>query len=137
MIQKNQAFLKMFVLELDDLHQDIELLIERYKDAREHESITNYVFMENVALMKNELFGIDSFLSEVQSLNPDNFKDIHELIDHCRELLISRSHEKGIAPSAIVLAERKMQKILLYIEGQQGQCVCSTCEDLSVINFSH
>ncbi|HEX3020071.1 MAG TPA: hypothetical protein VHP36_07200 [Chitinispirillaceae bacterium] len=108
----------MFILELEDLHQDIKLLIERCKDAREHDSITNYVFMENIALMENEFFGIDSFLSEVRSIKTDDFSDVHELIDNCRQLLTKRCHEKGIAPSALVLADRKMKKILSYIDGQ-------------------
>ncbi|HEX2957091.1 MAG TPA: hypothetical protein VHO70_09665 [Chitinispirillaceae bacterium] len=136
MIQKNKTFLKMFILELEDLHQDIKLLIERYKDAREHESITNYVFMENIALMKNELFGIDSFHSEVKNLKPDNFSDIDELIAYCRQLLTKRCQEKGIAPSAIVLAERKMKKILTYIDRQQEESCSSTLDGMSALHSS-
>jgi hypothetical protein len=116
MLEKIKVFITMFIVELEDLHQDIELLIERYKDEHDHDVISNYVFLENLALMKNELFGIDSFLQEVKDIVPTDFTDVYELIDFLKKRLLNRCHDKGIASSAFILSERKMNKVLSYIE---------------------
>ncbi|MBN1604214.1 MAG: hypothetical protein JW915_21570 [Chitinispirillaceae bacterium] len=116
MLEKVTMFLQMFTMELEDLHKDIELLIEKYKDEHDHEVISNYVFLENLALMKNELFGIDSFLQEVKEIVPASYTDVHDLITHLKKQLLNRCHEKGIASSAFILSERKMNKVLSYID---------------------
>lgn len=116
MLEKISMFVQMFTLELEDLHKDIELLIKKYKDEHDHDIISNYVFLENLALMKNELFGIDSFLQEVKEINPSSYTDVHELITYLKQQLLNRCHEKGIASSAFVLSERKMNKVLSYID---------------------
>ncbi len=121
MHQKINTFLKMFAIELEDLHEDVELLIERYCDEHDHEVISNHVFYENVALMNNELFGIDSFLDEVRQIDPLGFKDTNELIDSLKKRLRERCANKGIAASAYILAERKMNKVLAYVEGHSSR----------------
>lgn len=117
------AFLKMFDMELEDLHEDIGLLIEKYRDAHDHEVISNYVFYENLALMSNEMFGIDSFREEVRQIDPDRFQNTCDLIETLKQQLADRCRKKGIASAALILAERKMAKILAYIEKQPAQPV--------------
>ena len=116
---KTKTFLTLFELELDDLHQDIELLIAQYKVDHDHEVISNYVFYENIALMNNELFGIDSFREEVRKSNYMDYTDSVELVNTLKKRLLERCRDKGIASSAYILAERKMKKILAYIEHEQ------------------
>ena len=115
MHEKVKPFLKMF--ELEDLQKDIELLIEQYKDEHDHEIISNYVFLENIALMSNELFGVNSFIEVVRSTHPAEYTDTRSLIDDLTKNLPGRCRQKGIASAAYILAERKMSKVLAYIEG--------------------
>jgi len=117
MQEKIRCFITMFTIELEDLHKDVELIIQKYKDEHDHEVISNYVFLENLALMKNELFGIDSFLQEVKDITPTDFEDVHQIIDYLKKQCLNRCREKGIASAAYVLSERKMVKVLSYIEG--------------------
>ncbi len=116
MVEKVHVFLKMFEMELEDLHKDIELLIAKYKDEHDHQVISNYVFLENVAVMDNELFGVDSFLEEVRSLDGSGYSDVITLIHDLTRHIEQRCHERGIAMAVAVLAERKMKKVLAYIE---------------------
>jgi hypothetical protein len=116
MLAKIQSFLTMFEMELDDLHQDVELLIAQYTIDHDHEAISNYVFYENLALMRNELFGIDSFRSEVRDISPVHYNNVYELIEDLKKRLLQRCHDKGIAAAAYILSERKMNKIISYIE---------------------
>ena len=115
---KIKTFLTLFEIELEDLHQDINLLIAQYKVDHDREAISNYVFYENIALMNNELFGINSFREEVRTINETDFMEIDLLINHLKKRLLERCHDKGIAASAYILAERKMNKIRTYIESE-------------------
>ena len=119
MHEKVQTFLTLFEIELNDLQKDIELLIERYREDHDKEVISNYVFLENIALMKNELFGIDSFRDLVRSIEPTDYCSTILLADDLRCNLRERCRSRGIAASIYLLAERKIRKILSYIEHQQ------------------
>ena len=113
---KTAVFLRMFEIELEDLHRDIELLIDRYTDEHDHEVISNYVFLENIALMNNELFGIDSFIETVRNTDPLLYGSVDQLIDALTAQLRQRCREKGYASSVCVLADRKMKKVHSYLE---------------------
>jgi hypothetical protein len=113
---KIRVFLKMFEMELEDLHKDIEMLIDHYTDEHDHEVISNYVFLENIAVMDNELFGIDSFIEAVRSTDPARFTTVTALMSALSDMLRRRCREKGYATPVCVLAERKMNKISSYIE---------------------
>jgi hypothetical protein len=65
--------------------------------------------------MKNELFGIDSFLQEVKEINPSSYTDVHELITYLKQQLLNRCHEKG-SHLQHLFSETKMNKVLSYID---------------------
>lgn len=44
MLDKVDAFLRILLVELEDLESDIELLIEKYSKDHKDEKISNYVF---------------------------------------------------------------------------------------------
>ena len=127
----------MFEMELDDLHTDIELLIDRYTDEHDHEAISNYVFLENIALMNNELFGIDSFIEEVRRIDSSRFTGVVELIGFLTATLHQRCREKGYATSVCVLAERKMNKIHSYLESDRLEWEQPTTGQSSVPGILH
>ncbi|MBN1759619.1 MAG: hypothetical protein JW863_14930 [Chitinispirillaceae bacterium] len=137
MHEKSRVFLRMFEMELEDLHKDIEMLIDRYTDEHDHEAISNYVFLENIALMNNELFGIDSFIEEVRGTDPSRFSGVAELIDFLTAQLYRRCREKGYATSACVLAERKMRKINSYLESDRLEWEHHTIGQSSVPGILH
>jgi hypothetical protein len=50
------AFIAILEVELQDLEHDIQLLMADSEERHNHEEISNYVYMENLALLQKELF---------------------------------------------------------------------------------
>ena len=111
-----QSFIEM---ELDDLHKDIELLIAQYKIDHANESVSNYRFFENIVHINNELFGNGGLQEEISTLNLTDFTNLEEFSNNLKKKILVTCHEKGIAPAAYLLIERKIKKILVYIEQSQ------------------
>ena len=116
MLKKKEAFLKILCIELEDLNEDIDLLIKNSKEKFSHDEISNYVFLENLAVLKNELIGVKSFCGDVKNTNPAEYETLKDMMDDLIKKLKLRIHEKGLAHSIIVLVERKMKKVIGYIE---------------------
>ena len=115
MHNKTVAFLEILKVELQDLDEDIKILIEEYKEKHSRDEISNYVFLENLAVLKNELFGVEGFYKHVENINPSDYKTLADLINNLMEVLKVRIHEKGLAHSLINMVERKINKILKYV----------------------
>ena len=65
MINKKRAFLKLLIIELEDLDDDINLLINEWeRKSQTHES-TVYVCKQNLAVLHNELFGIKDYIKVI------------------------------------------------------------------------
>ena len=116
MLKKREAFLKILCIELEDLDDDIQALILECEDKHCNEEISNYVFLENLAVLRNELFGVESFLVDVKSIKPEDYENIDLLIEDLMKKLEARIHEKGIAHSIVNLINRKMEKVKKYID---------------------
>lgn len=116
MIKQKQAFVKILLIELDDLDQDIELLIKEYELKHDKAEISEYVFHENLALMQREFFGVKGFRHTLRNIDPAAFatlEDLHQAVD---KLLQEAIREKGLPNSILLLVRRKMDKVLRYIE---------------------
>jgi hypothetical protein len=115
-MHRKKSFLDIFAVELQDLDEDIQMLIDEYNQKHDKGKITNYVWMENIALMRNELTGVESFISEVKRMNADNYETVDALIDDLRGRIKKRVEEKGLAESVIMLIDRKIKKVSEYIK---------------------
>jgi recombination DNA repair RAD52 pathway protein len=112
---KKEKFLKVLIVELEDLDEDIKMLIEECKDKHSHEEISNYVYLENIAVLQNELFGVEGFIEDIRSINIDDFETVENLIDDLLKQIKERVREKGLVHSIIYLVERKIKKVAYYI----------------------
>ncbi len=120
MIHKKHAFIKILETELDDLSEDINLLTSSYRERHDRNEISDYVFLENLATMQNELFGVAGFAQDVDEIDPEEFESLDDMISYLRTELEQRVKERGVAPSVIYLVGRKMDKVRGYVEGCAG-----------------
>jgi hypothetical protein len=116
MKEKKLKFIRILNAELDDLMEDIELLMGAYKQRCEKGEITNYVFMENQAVFKNEIAYLNEFARLVQRMDLDRFQTMEELCAFV-ESEFKQNRKKGCyTPSIESVMERKLQKVLLYVK---------------------
>ncbi len=117
-----RRFLKVLVVELEDLDTHIEELVqvqnERYAARLESE----YVCLENVATLRNEACGLHHFVRIVNTIDLDQFQDLDQLIDHLRRTFRAELKRCGLAPAAYVFAERKMARVEHYVKESEHWC---------------
>ncbi|MBN2445060.1 MAG: hypothetical protein JXJ04_27135 [Spirochaetales bacterium] len=108
-------FLKILQIEMEDLESDIEYLIERLKQRSEKQEITDYVFMQNLAVLKNQICGISSFMKIVDSIDPNDYKDIESFLCDVKARFTARIDEYGLGSGIYTLIQRKIDKVYMYI----------------------
>jgi hypothetical protein len=115
-IKKN--YLKILRIEINDLHADIEQFIDATKKEKEKGILTNYVFLENLTVFKNELFGIDYFFKVLDETNPVEFKTLDEMIEHIRKNFAKIISRSCISKEITCYIERKLVKVKKYVTQQ-------------------
>ena len=108
-------YLNILKIELEDLHQDIESLIEECKKERERGHLSKYVCLENLAMFKRELLSMDNFFKVLNEINPDDFETLDEMIVYLKNCFISKVNEHGFAEAIGFYVERKLEKVAKYI----------------------
>ena len=116
MHHKIDAFIRILLIELEDIDSDIKMLIDKYNRDHENEKISNYVFKENIALAHNELFGVEGLYEQVKEFRPEDFKSVDDVISKIDDKLDILCRKKGYVRSICVLVKRKTDKVLRYIE---------------------
>ncbi len=109
------VFLRIFQFELKDLMKDINELINSYKEKYNKEIISHYVFLENVALMKNELSGLKVFLNEIVSFKVKEYDTLDDLITETRSRLKSIIKKKHLVKALENLINPKIDKVYRYV----------------------
>jgi hypothetical protein len=116
MLHKKEAFTTFLSIELEDLHEDIDLLIKQLKEKFNHQTITHYVFLENVCTLKSELFGVESIYEYIKNLDTNAYGTLDELHSAVRGELTRRIKEAGLPDAVIYFIDRKIAKVSHYLE---------------------
>ncbi|MBN2280926.1 MAG: hypothetical protein JXQ65_10120 [Candidatus Marinimicrobia bacterium] len=115
MKQKIKNYLTIIHLELEDLDEDIQFLINEVHKKKEHGGLTNYVFLENQALLKNEIRALECFRKIIKKTSPEDFRSVDELIEYLREEFRIVVDANSYAEAILIFTDRKMQKVKNYI----------------------
>ena len=115
MHNRRKHFLQILEIEMDDLKEDIDLLMEQCEDEKKEDKLTDYVFLNNMALFRNEEVGLEHFKTILQNIDPDAFPDLDSLILHCKEMFLDKIKACGLAPFIDILVERKIKKVARYV----------------------
>ena len=115
MHNKKKCFLQILAIEMEDLREDIDLLIEHCNQEEHKGQLTEHVFFSNIALFRNEERGLDQFAAIIRETDPERFSDLETLIAHIRSAFIQKIRECGLAPFIDLLVERKMEKVIRYV----------------------
>ena len=116
MTEHKKKFISIMKIELEDLIEDLNHLVDDYRDKKEHDLITNYVFMENLALLQHEMYGIKKFSQFISSLNLSEFKDINGISEHIKEVLEKKITSSDFASCLFPMICRRLVKAAHYVE---------------------
>lgn len=115
MKNKIRNYLTIIYLEIEDLEEDIKYLIGKVEKRKKDGELTNYVFLENQALLKNEIHALESFKNLIKKCTPDDFGSIDGLIQYLREEFKVIVDANSYAEAIMIFVDRKMQKVKTYV----------------------
>lgn len=109
MTQSKEQYLKIFKFELTNLMDDISDLIKYEKELHDMNKHTNFVYLENLVVLKDEIMGINGILGKIDdltgSLTEDNF------IEELQKSIQNFVDKRGYPPAVMELIKRKIKNI--------------------------
>ncbi|MCK9483892.1 MAG: hypothetical protein M0R34_05970 [Candidatus Marinimicrobia bacterium] len=104
-------FVAILKVEIEDLSADIELLIAECQKKKDAGIITDYVYMENIALYRHELLAVQSFARLLEQTEPDRFEKLDDLVAYLSDAFRAGGYVRAIN----ICIERKMNKVTRYV----------------------
>ena len=111
-----ERYIDILKVELADLGSDLDLLVEDYRRRKEKDEITNYVFLENLAVLKREMYGINNLVEVLDGLETEAFDDLDAMIAAIESGFQLAIREHDLADALFPLAQKKMKKVKAYFE---------------------
>lgn len=115
MYEHKRKFVSIVKAELDDLIEDLNHLVDDYKEKKDHDLITSYVFLENLALLRHEMYGIRRISDVISTLKLEDYKDIREISDCIKEILENKISGSDFAGCLLPMISRKIDKAANYV----------------------
>ena len=110
-----KRYLQILDIELDDLKEDIEIMIEKNEERGKEGRITQYVLLENLAVLRNELCGIGSFRKILKEFDPTCYSSIEDFINTIEVRFKKQIQDCGLVEGIYHIIERKLRKVLKYV----------------------
>lgn len=113
--KKLEKFIKILKIELDDVEEDLRRLEEYNKAKALTGEISNYVSLENLAVIKDELMGIRRIAGTLDTVKPEEYRDIEDFIQKFETYCRQNSRNADLPESVYVLFNRKIEKIKQFM----------------------
>ncbi|HAK46671.1 MAG TPA: hypothetical protein DCO79_12240 [Spirochaeta sp.] len=111
---KTRKYLEILKIELEDLIYDLEFSENVLaKRLQEHE-ITEYVFLENIGLLKKEILGIERIKLMLKE-SDKQIGSINELRDRIESYFQDEIKSAGLPDVVFLLISRKLEKVCRYM----------------------
>ena len=113
--EMKKKYLKILRIEIEDLKYDVEGLIEECNKEHENGQLSEYVFLGNLVIFRKEILGLGEFSNILDSIDPDRFESLDEMIDFIRKSFIDKIKEYNLIKAIILYVERKLEKVKKYV----------------------
>ena len=105
----NDKYLKILKLELNNLIDDVSALIDYEKTLHENQQHSNYVYLENLVVLKDEIMGFQGILHELD--NTFFQFDKSNITEELTMFIKSYVNKHGYPMAIYELIKRKIDKI--------------------------
>jgi len=113
---EKRKYISILDLELESLEEDIGLLIDDHKRRKEQGEITNYVLLENLALLQSQMNGIASFRHLLASIDPESYSDLNSLVRDIHSRIKAVMDKSSFPESLYPLVLRRLAKVARYVK---------------------
>ena len=115
MAETRSRFLRILRIETEELGRDIAALMQFYERKRSEREITNYVYLENVALIRHEVACLEQLQRELDRLDPQAFPDLPALIREIEGLLDGIVRGGSLPDFIAGIVRRRIEKASRYV----------------------
>ncbi len=116
---EKQKYLSILELELADLAEDVDLLIVEYKKRKASGEITNYVLLENLAVLQSEIHGIQSFINLLHSIDPNSHENLDAMVSEIKDQVKSIMDKSSFPEALYPIVLRRLDRVARYIKNDQ------------------
>lgn len=119
MRDKLQKFLQILKIELKESEQELHFLEDLHKKREETGEITEYVFRENMNLIKNEISSVEQILSSIDDIAKlsEGSAGFNETAENLKRKIQERLKHKNHGEAVYEIVSRKIDKVLRYVQG--------------------
>jgi hypothetical protein len=110
-----RKYLDILRIEIEDLIEDIGLIVNEYRSRRDRGEITDYVFLENLAVLHNELLGVDNMMEMLDDIDPDAYSNFEDLAADIETKIKNKIKNSYLAEALFPLVKRKLEKVSKYV----------------------
>ncbi len=111
-----KLFLRILEAELKDLLVDIQVVERKHKESYDRLNITQYVFLENTALLEQERECFQALLKRIFALKVADYRDLDDLsaavVKEAKSFVDCFEYPEAV----VAFVERKTQKVRRYID---------------------
>ena len=115
MITTYEKFIRLLRIEIESLHDEVELILKSLDQRLAAHEITDYVRNENAAILRNELMGLEDFLETVGKEECEG-ATLEECVDTVKSYLRRRLKERDYVPFLYELLERRIERVVDYLQ---------------------
>lgn len=112
---QTKHFLRLLDAELAGCAEDLIDLEDLLKSRFETMEITHYVYMENDALLKREVAGVNRIRARVQGIDPAAYADAEELALAVRAAARGIITEYQLPEAVLALVDRKIEAVRRFL----------------------
>jgi hypothetical protein len=115
MISTYDKFMRLLRLEIESLHDEIEIILHSLDTRLANHEITEYVRSGNGAILRRELLDLDDILCAELDLEDKEHATVDEIVEASRSCLRQRMKERDYVPALYDLVDRRIEKIAAYL----------------------
>ena len=107
---------KILQLELKEVEHDLNGLKDLYSNRHDSSEITNYVFLENTALLQSELDSIHLIGTLLEKTIIDEHLTPHDLLNSIDDFIKSEVKERQFSDAIYNFVKSKLTKVSKYLD---------------------
>ena len=108
-------FIEILRIELGDLRDDIDQLIAECTKDHDSGDFSDHLYLENLAVLRNEILGVGVFESILTGVDPEEFEDLDAMITAVRKAFSAEVEKCGLVKAVQLSIDRKIAKVAKYV----------------------
>lgn len=116
MISIAHKFLRLLALEVESMHDELDMLVASLDDRLARAEISDYVRNENFVVLRNEVLGLEDCLRGIGPLEGCEVESLDDAVALARRTLHDRIRAHGYVPAVGRLIDSRLDKIVRYLE---------------------